>query len=200
MPRAGAPSCANIHRVMGAALIAAIAGAAACAHARSDAPGDATGSGHDAATAVDACASCVEVYVATTGADTNPGTMTEPLATVAAGIALAAQATTPRPVFVATGSYTGSIQMVAGVDVTGGFDPTTWQRSGSAATELSGPSPVVTFESITTPTVLANFTILAADATSAGASSIAVVIDSSQMVVLQDDLIQAGSGGSGSDG
>ncbi len=183
-------------------LIAVVA-AGACARGARDTEDAAPGPPADASVLLDAACDplgCDAVYVATTGSDTNPGTASQPLATVAAGLVMAANGEPPRPVFVATGTYGGALQMIAGVDVYGGFDATTWQRGGSAATELDGPSPVVTFTNIAVPTVLDGVTIRSADATTPGASSVAVVVDVSQQVVLSNDIIAPGAGASGGGG
>jgi hypothetical protein len=60
------------------------------------------------------------VFVAKTGSDNNPGTRALPMLTISAGLARAV-ADGKRDVYVASGVYTGTVTMVSGVSLYGGY-------------------------------------------------------------------------------
>src|SRR6187551_1056550 len=65
---------------------------------------------------------CEAIYVdGAGGADSNPGTLNAPLATIAAGIDKAGATSPPLAVFIREGTYAESLTMTAGVSLYGGF-------------------------------------------------------------------------------
>lgn len=137
------------------------------------------------------------VFVAPSGNDANPGTRQQPKATLAS--ALTAAATTgKRDVYVATGTFTGPLQLlgVSGLNVAGAYHPMTWQRAnsnqvvvqgGAKALEVDGASAVLVqsmrFEGGPgTPSAYGGFIV------------------ESQNVRLEAVDLQAGAGAPGSDG
>jgi len=136
------------------------------------------------------------------GNDTNSGTMLAPLATLPAGIALAAQH--GKNVFVAAGTYASSstLQLVSGVSLYGLFDGTTnWARAASNTTTLSGPTTTVTAEIITNETHLEGFVIQSADATANGESSYGIRVgETVTNLFIRYDTIMAGLGADGLNG
>jgi len=133
---------------------------------------------------------CACVHVAPTGNDGHTGGSGDPLATINAAIALAAQAGQPKIVCVASTAgctagnwtmYNEDVVMADGVAVYGGYDPTPtpggWTRSAACNTEIRGMTgPAVYFG----PTV-ASRTPLDGFVTSVGTS--AGVVQSSVVVI-----------------
>ena len=75
------------------------------------------------------------IFVYQDGMDTNPGTRAAPKQTIQAGVVAAALA--GKDVYVASGDY-GRIETVSGVDIYGGYLPTTWARNVDARTRIVG--------------------------------------------------------------
>ncbi|HVL81830.1 MAG TPA: hypothetical protein VM840_09590, partial [Actinomycetota bacterium] len=81
-------------------------------------------------------------FVATSGSDTAPGTMSEPKATVVAAVASGATA-----VYVSTGSYPGSVSATEGLGIFGGYDATDgWSRSAAHLPVIAGAPQAVLVE------------------------------------------------------
>ena len=174
----------------------------ACASGRSASDVDASNGSADAFVMPDsACGSlpCDAVYVARSGADNAPGTQQSPMKTIAGAVAKAATFTPPYAVFVKSGLYPEPVLMKAGVHVYGGFDDA-WIRNDAVVTEISAPSPAVTFDAIQTATVLDGVTVKSDDATTPGTSSMAVLITGSAMIELRDVQVLPGIGAAGLDG
>jgi len=122
---------------------------AACAHGGTDA-GDvdaAGGTNKDGSIETPPDSACGDlpceadvIYVAKGGVDNNAGTKAAPLLTIGAGVAMAAQSSPPKAVFVGAGTFAESLTMTAGVAVYGNFAPN-WTRDGQSVTEIDGASP-----------------------------------------------------------
>ena len=70
------------------------------------------------------------VYVSiTTGNNANPGTQAQPVASINVGLNIADP--TDRPVYVAAGMYSETVNLRSGVAILGGFDAGTWTRDVS---------------------------------------------------------------------
>ncbi len=175
---------------------------AACASGKSGSDVDASSGSADAYVAPDsACGAlpCDAVYVARSGADNAPGTEGSPMKTISAAVTKAATFTPPYAVFVKSGLYPEPVIMKAGVSVYGGFDDT-WMRSDAVTTEITAPSPAVTFDAIQVSTILDGVTVKSDDATAPGTSSFAVLITGSTMIELRDVDVLPGIGATGLDG
>lgn len=86
------------------------------------------------------------VYVSSTnGAPGNPGTASQPLDTIDAGLALAQPQ--GKPVAVASGAYT-DFTPISGVNIYGGRDPSTWARSTNNRSSVFSPSTGVRFDQV----------------------------------------------------
>ena len=83
------------------------------------------------------------VFVSGIGADSNPGTMSAPKRTLAAGITLAAEL--GKDVYVTEGEFQELLLVADGVSVYGGYDPS-WQRSPAYMTKT------VSYTHLTLPT------------------------------------------------
>ena len=143
-------------------------------------------------------AALTAVYVAPPpfGNDANPGTTQAPLATIGAGIALAA---IPKvPVNVAAGTYTQAVTLVSGVSLYGLYDGTTnWTRGQSNTTAIQAGSVAVDGSLITTETHIDGFLITAANATNSGGSSYGIRIANSSNVFISNNTIKSGNGAAG---
>ena len=151
------------------------------------------------------------IFVAKTGSDSAAGTIDAPLLTIQAGIDKAATSG-KRDVYVATGVYSESISLKAGIAVYGGYrgdflarQTTLYETAilGKAATvekpgavSAKGLSGAATQE-----TVLDGFSIFGADNKTAGGSSYAVwLADCGNQVTIRGNKIVAGDGGAGTPG
>ncbi len=88
------------------------------------------------------------------GVDTNPGTMTDPVQTIAKGIEKAEESATPKMVFVAVGEYDESVN--ATVDMYGDFDAGVWDRPVTGAeSAINGQDQyALTVENIPVPGII----------------------------------------------
>ena len=117
---------------------------------------------------------CDAIYVAPSGADTNAGTQSSPLASIATAVTRAGAKTPIVDVYVQGGMYTEPVIVIpSGVRVHGGFD-TAWTQDAMSSTQINGASPAVTITSATKPTGLDHLSLKAADASGQGASSYAI--------------------------
>ncbi|MBI4950598.1 MAG: hypothetical protein HY908_01060 [Myxococcales bacterium] len=95
---------------------------------------------NDCDLSADPSTTCLDIgtYVAAlAGDDNNPGTQTQPVLTIAAGIAKAVQLGMTQPVFVAEGTYPEDVTLTEGVSLLGGHScaslgSCTWQRDPAA--------------------------------------------------------------------
>jgi hypothetical protein len=138
-------------------------------------------------------------WVSPSGSDANAGTRAEPFATVQAAIEASHATGTGGDVYVAAGDYPGGISARSGVSVYGGFDPSKWVRDVSAHRPTIRSDGVVV-QGLADAFTLDGLRLEAADATSAGGSSIAVHLHDNRGVVIQGNVIVAGNGGDGADG
>lgn len=147
----------------------------------------------------------------TTGDDSNPGSRVSPLASIQAGIDAAA--TDRLSVFVAAGDeYAGSgpLELASGVSVYGGFtvDGGVWTRAGTAGVAGQVDASSTTYTSVTpigavaqadVGVVVDGLTIVAADATAPGASSYGLLAFGGSDVVVNEVVLQSGTGADGAD-
>lgn len=134
------------------------------------------------------------------------GTLDQPCLTIGYGMSRAVSSGKSY-VFVADGIYEEIVTVQAGLNLWGGFNPSTWVRhadstdtvigggvSGSHTKSLIGLS-------ITAPTEVSGFLIRGRDAVTPGGNSYAVWLrDCSSQLVLEENKIFAGYGAAGSDG
>jgi len=88
-----------------------------------------------------AISDAVFVTVPPLGDDRNPGTPTQPVATLERGISLASSANPRKDVYVGRGTYSrsGTLDLASGVSLYGQFDGTTnWVRAANNTTIISG--------------------------------------------------------------
>jgi hypothetical protein len=138
-------------------------------------------------------------YVAPGGNDANSGTRAAPFATVQAAITAADVAGNGGDVYVAGGVYEQSVVLKARVSVYGGFVPGTWRRSLSQETAIRGGTTAVSGADAENLT-LDGLTIEAGNASAAGISSIALLLNNSVNVRIHGNTIIAYGAGAGTSG
>src|ERR1041384_2071926 len=85
------------------------------------------------------------------GVDSNPGTMAQPVQTIAAGIAKAL--TLGKDVYVSKGTYNETVTLVSGVSLYGEFDAAAgWSRAAANTTTIAGGTTAVVAANITLET------------------------------------------------
>lgn len=141
------------------------------------------------------------IFVAASGDDGNPGTRTEPKRTLAAAIAAAQAAPGKSHVYVSSGTYAESVELIQGISLYGGYDAAgDWERSLSHVAMIDGDTIAVKGVGISAMTVLDLFMIQSADNAVAGGNSTGVHLDNSIMVTLRNLTITAGNGATGAAG
>jgi hypothetical protein len=167
------------------------------------------GTSPDSASCAPSSAGCVVyansgVFVSPLGSDTGDGTKTSPLRTLAAGFLKAKQSSKPAYVCDEGTGYAEQITVDAtldGLTAYGGFDCTTWSYSTSKrAIVKPAATTALKVSGLTAGLTLEDFEIDAGDATTAGTSSIAVIVDASLDVALKHVTIAAGRGADGPPG
>lgn len=134
------------------------------------------------------------------------GSISTPCATITFGLGRA-QAESKTTVYVADGFYNESITLVSGINLLGGYEPTTWTRhTSSTLTIVQGNSgdthkATVTANSITTSTTLDGFIIVGQDNPTGGGNSYGIrIIDSDSALVVSNNKVFSGSAGLGTAG
>ena len=142
------------------------------------------------------------IFVASWGADGDPGTLIRPKRTIAAGMATAAAVS--KTVVATGGIYHERVTLVAGVEVYGGYSADFSDRDPVLYTTVIEPHdgrhghPALICDGITTRTVVGGLTIRGSDAAAVGAGSTAVFLNRcSSAVELVDLTIMAGRGSDG---
>src|SRR5262249_12326086 len=137
------------------------------------------------------------LWVVPGATDANPGTRAQPKGTIQGAINAS---TSGADIYVAAGSYPGSVTLHTGVSVYGGYNATTFLRDVAAnVTTVEGGAAAVQGVGVTGLT-LDGLTIQAANGTGNGTSSVGVLLDSSSGIVISKNKIVAGNGASGADG
>jgi hypothetical protein len=141
-----------------------------------------------------------QYWVRPDGDDANPGTRAQPFASVQAAINAAHGAGRGGDVYVAAGTYAGSVELRPGVSVYGGFDPVSWLRDIAAHRPTIQGGPRAVAGQMSSGLTLEGLRIVAADATGQGGSSIALHLNSSSNVRVRDNVLEAGAGMAGQNG
>jgi hypothetical protein len=153
-------------------------------------------------------------YVSTEGDDAAPGSPTRPLRTIGVALRRAADSlgtAMPRPhVFVASGSYTETLEIPDGVKLHGGYrgdfralDPTGFRTEvrAPAATTAPGGAALIARDVGRTDTVVEWVSLRGRDATEPSTAAFgAVLVDPGPALSLREVEIYAGVAGSGADG
>jgi hypothetical protein len=153
-------------------------------------------------------------YVAPDGDDTGPGSPTRPLQTIAVALMRALESLEsedPRPhVFIASGSYTESIEVPDGVRVHGGYrrdflalDPDGFRVEVRAPSDTMAPggAALVIREAGASETVVEWVSIQGRDAIDPGAATFgAYVLDPGPLLALREMQVRSGIAGAGMNG
>jgi hypothetical protein len=145
------------------------------------------------------------VFVSPHGSDTTgTGSPQRPYATLAQ--AMSVVTATRRRIYACAdgGAYAETIQSTPsldGISFFGGFHCNTWTYDTSLKAQLTSPDPTAwTVNGLTKGLTVEDFVITAANATAAGTSSIAMVVNQSKNVVLRRVTVKAGNGADGAAG
>jgi hypothetical protein len=151
------------------------------------------------------------IFVSPTGANTaGCGARVTPCQTVQIGLQEAVTQA-KRDVYLAAGTYSGSVGLAGGINVYGGFS-STFARSAAttgvnqsvtitgALDGVTGNYVAVRAISLLVPTILADVRIVGPNASGAGASSYGIIVQGSTGLTLTRLIVQAGDGVAGSPG
>jgi hypothetical protein len=146
------------------------------------------------------------IFVAVSGADTNPGTRTAPKRSLQAAIDTAAM--NGKDVYVAAGTYSsGTVVLANGVSIYAAYAPDTWARSANNVsthshngTVVSGRIVGVSGSAISTETVVDRLEIRTPSTSGTGAHNYAMHCIACGGLRLRNSRLIAGNGGPGSHG
>jgi len=144
----------------------------------------------------------LSVFVsATSGDDSNPGTMEAPKKTIAAGLDAAKQQG-KRDVIVSEADYVEMVALADGVGLHGGYRAAEgWRRYPDSLSTVLGEVVAMTAKDIASPTRVSQMRFVAKSATAAGQHSIAAfVVSCSGSLRFERCEFRAGSGGPGQPG
>jgi hypothetical protein len=137
------------------------------------------------------------VFVSPTGDDGNAGTKAKPLKTLTAAMV------TGSTIYACAGAtpFSEAVTVSKAVTLFGALDCGTWAYAAQTKTQLTAPANAVplTLSSLASGTQVDDFAIKAADATTAGGSSIAVLDNGADLDLTRCDLT-AGKGANGAPG
>jgi hypothetical protein len=138
------------------------------------------------------------IFVSASGNDSALGTQAAPLATIAAGIERAAMANRPR-VYVCGGTYAGSAEIKAGVEIFGGLSCASAWKPDTLKVEWSASKPeyVARISDVLARVRLEGVELVAVAATVPGTSSAALIASGSLDVVLERVKLTASAGMTG---
>lgn len=135
------------------------------------------------------------IFVSPDGKDTNDGSFGSPANTISKGIELAAAR--GKDVYVCTADYAENLVVdTKAVNIFGGYDCVTWSRDNQRASVVPATGTALTLRHVSEMTV-DRMRFLAANAKTAGESSIAAQISASEHVVLSHLELTAGNGAVG---
>ena len=141
------------------------------------------------------------IFASPNGDDTFADTRENPVKTITQAIKLAQQQSKPG-VYLDKGIYAGSVTLVAGINVYGGYDSgNLWARSAANESLIQGGPTAVTANNLNKETHLELVSVKSADGTAPGQSSYGVfVANSSGPVIIGQAKINAGNAMAGAVG
>ncbi len=146
------------------------------------------------------------IFVATSGSDSNPGTMAQPKLTISAAIGTAA-AQAKKQVLISKGTYSERVTLTSGISLFGQYDATTgWTRNTSNITTIrngntiSGRMTALEGFNITSATTVAELDVQTLSTASTGVSNYAIYCSSCTALTLRGLTITAGNAGAGISG
>ncbi len=146
------------------------------------------------------------VFVATDGNDTNPGTPTQPMLTVGAGLGKA-QSTGKTQVYVSNGTYAERVTLINGISIYGGYSKSAgWARSSAYVSRVrpsavsGGRMSALEGFTISSPTTVDRMTIETLSTSSPNVSNYGVYCNGCTALTLKNNTISSGNAGPGSTG
>ncbi len=138
------------------------------------------------------------VFVSPLGVDSSPGTLAQPVQSIAAGISKAISQS-KRQVYVAGGNYTfTNLALANGISIYGGYNAGDWSRANTNITRfIASTATAVLASNVTNSTTLDHLSIISGSATNSGASSYGILAMNSPGLIVRQCTIQAGNSGSG---
>jgi hypothetical protein len=143
------------------------------------------------------------IYVAANGNDVNTGVRASPMRTITAAMNRAITAGGGTDIYVAAGTFDGTVTLASGTSIYGGYTQTTWLRDTDAnASIVQGGASGIAIQG----TGVANLSLdglrinTPATTTTAGLSMYGVLLTNSQNVRITNNRITAGAGGAGAAG
>jgi hypothetical protein len=138
------------------------------------------------------------IFASPNGDDTFVGTRENPVKTIGQAIKLAQQKGLPG-VYLDKGIYAGSVTLVAGINVYGGYDSgNLWARSATNDSQIQGGTTAVTANGLAKETHLELVSVTAANGSTPGQSSYGVFIaNSSGPIILGQLKVNAGIAANG---
>lgn len=143
------------------------------------------------------------VFVAVSGNDANPGTITSPKKTINAAIATAVNAG-KKQVYISAGNYLEVVDMKNGISVYGGYS-TTWSRGSANQVTIQGGlssegSKGLTASNITSATFLDRVKIQSPNTNFPGLSAYGIIAENAPGLNIKNVTVIAGNGGNGNPG
>ncbi|HPS29739.1 MAG TPA: hypothetical protein PLZ43_05760 [bacterium] len=133
------------------------------------------------------------------GSDINDGSKNSPVATIMKGITVAVT-TSKKQVLVSGGSFNELLTLHTGISIQGAYSgKPNWTRNNLFETVVNGGTQTVTCE-LSSDLTLSFITIRSANATVPGLSSVAMMMENCDNVILNNVKIIAGKGADGTDG
>lgn len=139
------------------------------------------------------------IFVASYGADDNPGSRQRPKLTINGAIAAAVLDDARDWVIVENGLYQEDVTLVNGVSLAGGYR-FGWERNPRSHVVIRGTNPAITGKDITDPTTLMNLEVQVSANAGPGQTSITMLLENSSGVTLDNVIITGGRGGEGQAG
>jgi len=133
-------------------------------------------------------------FVSPTGGDNNAGTRGAPFATLQAALDAADGQGNGGDVYLAAGTYVGSVTLRSRVSIYGGFDAATWDRDVAVFRPVIQGGPIAMQGVQANTLTLEGIEIVAADAADSGQSSVGILLDNSSDVVIRMNRILTGMG------
>jgi hypothetical protein len=139
------------------------------------------------------------IFVAPTGSDAAPGTMSKPVLSLHTAVALAQAA--HKDVYVCSGTYPENVVVATtGVGLHGGYDcANAWIPVDDRPVIAPAAGVPLSIENVSTSMTVERLQLVAPDAVNAGDSSIAVLAASSHVAFIEV-VLQAGAGAQGTGG
>jgi hypothetical protein len=143
----------------------------------------------------------VFVAPAPVGSDTGSGTANDPTSSLAVAMQLAHDRVSTHDVYLASGTYEGSVTLLDGVSLHGARDPEANWRMTNEPSDVVGDATAVWATNLQADVVLEGLRIHAADARDPGESSYVVrLVNSTATIVVRDSELFAGQGADGAPG